>query len=68
MVSRGLVTSPHQTRHLLPLSDHVTYRMMHFMSVPPTHPLDRMTDACENITFTRAGGNDINNYMLVSRV
>ena len=31
--------------------DHVTYPMMHLVSPPPPLFSDRMTDACENITF-----------------
>ena len=34
-----------------PLCDHVTYPMMHLMSHTPQ--VDRMTDTCKNITFTR---------------
>ena len=50
---QGVTSLPQQTRHLPP-SGHVTYPMMHFMCPPhpPAPQLDRMTDACENITFT----------------
>ena len=56
MLSRGVgVSNVHS-----PPCDHVTYPMMHLVSPNPSRPppsfSDRMTDACENITFARYAG------------
>ena len=56
------MTSPHQTRLLSPC-DHVTYPMIHLMSPPPS--VDRMTHACESITFGRFATRVVNIKMLI---